>query len=69
MHKCPIDGCTWKLPQHVLMCRGHWRRVPRSLQTQVYAAWNCGHPTSNYWEIRQKAIESVSSRVGGDRHA
>lgn len=71
MHKCPIDGCTWKLPQHVLMCSRHWRQVPPLLRNQVYDSWNRGSPSRIYWDIRQKAIDSVSvcvERVGGDRH-
>lgn len=67
MHKCPIKGCPWKLPQHVLMCSRHWRQVPRLLQNQVYDAWNCGKPNLKYWELRQRAINSVSVTVGGDR--
>lgn len=71
MHKCPIDGCIWKLPQHVLMCSRHWRQVPKALRQQVYDAWNCGNPSSRYWDVRKQAIDSVSvrvERVGGDRH-
>ena len=58
-HPCPVPGCTATLPFRILMCRAHWRQVPRALQLRVYATWNDAHPTSDYLAVRQEAIDAV----------
>lgn len=37
-HECPADDCGVSCDQ-VLMCRQHWRMVPRVMQREVNAAW------------------------------
>lgn len=37
-HGCPAIGCTKRVPNHLLLCLQHWRRVPRPLQAAIYAA-------------------------------
>jgi hypothetical protein len=41
-HICPARRCGVELPDHLLMCRGHWALVPKPLQGAVYAAYNHG---------------------------
>jgi hypothetical protein len=39
-HQCPARGCTETVDR--LLCRGHWYRVPRSLQAWLWASWDSG---------------------------
>ncbi len=61
-HTCPATGCRRQLPQHILACPAHWRRVPRDLQRQVYATWARGRmpdPVA-YMAARQAAVFAVN---------
>ncbi len=62
-HPCPIGECGGELPQSILMCRLHWRRVPLKLKRAVYRAWNDGIISKDYMQVRQDAIDSVSDRA------
>jgi hypothetical protein len=66
-HKCPVENCQNQLPSHILMCRPHWAMVPIDLKQRVYAAWNSGKSSQEYISVRQEAINSVNSQLGGDR--
>ncbi len=37
-HECPADDCVVSCDA-VLMCRKHWRMVPRFMQREVNGAW------------------------------
>jgi hypothetical protein len=37
-HECPADDCGETVSREV-MCRKHWRMVPRPAQREVTAAW------------------------------
>lgn len=39
MRDCPVDGCTARISSELAMCRAHWRKVPKELQTRVWRAW------------------------------
>jgi hypothetical protein len=38
-HVCLAECCDRLVPHRLLMCRQHWRLVPRSIQTEVYAGY------------------------------
>lgn len=38
-HECPISDCARQVRAGLLMCGPHWRRVPRELQAEQYAAY------------------------------
>lgn len=38
-HECPISDCARRVPAGKLMCAPHWRRVPREVQREQYAAY------------------------------
>lgn len=38
-HACPVSGCDRTIPDDHLMCRAHWRRVPRPLAREVNESW------------------------------
>ncbi|MEX2630003.1 MAG: hypothetical protein WD341_08705 [Tistlia sp.] len=37
--RCPVSPCPAELPQGLLMCKEHWRQVPKPLQAGVNKAW------------------------------
>ena len=39
MNECPIDGCTLRTGEDQLLCRTHWRQVPKELQEAVWRTW------------------------------
>ena len=39
-HMCSVPRCRQAIPLDTLMCRTHWRMVPRPIQTRVYQAWD-----------------------------
>lgn len=69
-HRCPIEGCEHQITQQLLMCRSHWRLVPRDLQTRVYRAWTafCDHMSPQtrdaYFDTRKEAIDHVHKALG-----
>ena len=42
-HECYAEGCEATIPNRMLMCYPHWKRVPKSLQDDVYDTWNALH--------------------------
>lgn len=63
-HPCRAPGCPRILPYHLLMCPPHWRRVPRPVQREVYAAWRevqeqGGALTDRYLQAVEAAIASL----------
>jgi len=59
MHECPVGGCPKQVASHLLMCRPHWRKVPRDIQQRVYTGWREGIESDLYVEARGEAIASV----------
>lgn len=35
-HKCPVPRCRAQISDDLLMCIGHWNKVPRELQERIY---------------------------------
>lgn len=52
---CPAVGCSVKIPRTQLMCRHHWRLVPRHLQVRIWAA----HKEKAWDEWRKAAKEAL----------
>ena len=38
LHKCPMPGCSIKIPQTKLACRDHWYELPAELRREVSAS-------------------------------
>lgn len=51
---CSITGCQAHTNAGHLMCRRHWRMVPRSTQAEVWDAWQ-GYRQA----IRQRSREAI----------
>jgi hypothetical protein len=58
-HKCPANNCPVILPTNILMCREHWRQVPRYLRMQVGEAWR-RVDRKGYFHYREQAIKAVN---------
>lgn len=61
-HRCPADGCTRQVPNHMLMCRPDWCLVPKPLQDAVYRTWDrgAGAGTPAHQAAIDAAIQAVS---------
>ena len=62
-HKCPARGCTETVDR--LMCRTHWRRVPRSLQAGLWANWDSGRAvhSAEYQRASSEVIAAISGTM------
>lgn len=60
-HKCPGPGCPVQVPDHMLMCRPHWFKVPLPLRSDVWATWNNGRGAgrADHGAAMQAAIRSL----------
>ncbi|KAA9379587.1 hypothetical protein F5972_07985 [Microbispora cellulosiformans] len=43
MHRCPMKGCTARLPLWVLFCKPHWRVIPLENRRAIRAAYKQRH--------------------------
>jgi len=63
-HLCHADGCTRAVAERFLMCRPHWRMVPRRLQAAVWDAYRLGQeldkrPSDEWLRAADAAIAAV----------
>jgi hypothetical protein len=72
-HTCHARGCNVPVPPRLLMCRVHWRMVPKPLRDEVWMTYRPGQeitkePTPEYLDAMQAAIEAVAQKeVVGNR--
>lgn len=73
-HECPAHDCGVISTKGVLMCRKHWRMVPRPVQREVTAAWGAylrvhrkGQGRMEAWRdygvARKAAVDFVNGRL------
>ena len=64
-HECPAVRCPARVSLGMLMCRPHWRMVPRPLQNAVYAAWDngLGAGTPAHEAAMDAAIRAVDAKL------
>jgi hypothetical protein len=68
-HTCHACGCDTPIPPKLLCCLKHWRRVPRALQSAVWAEYRPGqevtkHPSAAYMTVQRAAMEAVCMAEG-----
>ena len=68
-HLCNAESCLQRVPARMLMCRAHWRMVPRKIQRLVWAYYREGQEldldlSEAYMAARALAIASVARREG-----
>lgn len=62
-HKCAADGCKKEISLAYLMCRPHWRKVPRQIQRGILRT--VGDRDRNLYYLHVvEAIEAVSKAEG-----
>lgn len=54
---CPVGDCSTPIRRDLLMCAPHWKRVPRPLQEQVYAAWRGYKTNPAEWASRLVTVQ------------
>ncbi len=64
-HHCHARGCSTPVPPEMLMCRRHWRMVPRNLQQRVWDTYRPGqcddkNPSPAWHEAADAAINFVA---------
>lgn len=68
-HTCHARDCQRTVPPRMLMCRTHWRMVPRPLQDAVWDTYVPGQeerkdPTMDYLDAAEAAIAAVAVMEG-----
>jgi len=68
-HTCHATDCETPVPPTMLMCRGHWRMVPKILQRRVWATYRPGQcddwqPSAEYCQAARAAVVAVAKREG-----
>jgi len=65
-HLCHAKGCTLEVPPKTLMCRRHWRMVPRDLQDAIWRYYRPGqeidkNPSAGYMTVQRQAVAAVAA--------
>ncbi len=68
-HACAVDDCTKPLPYHILMCRPHWRMVPKPMQRDVTATWRRASKLSGAQLANPERIQAVKDYLTGRKTA
>jgi len=65
-HKCYAPGAAATVPDHLLMCRGDWYRVPSKLRAAVLEAYASGRGVGSLELIQaqRNAISALRDRYG-----
>lgn len=66
-HTCHARGCDEPVPPRLLMCRAHWRMVPKRLKDAVWQHYRRGQevdkrPTVSYLDAAGAAIKAVAAK-------
>ena len=69
MHRCHAYGCSERCKPEHLMCAKHWRKVPASLQREVWKHYRSGQcddrrPSKEWHRAASAAIASVALKDG-----
>lgn len=64
-HPCPIEGCPFEVPHAQLMCKGHWRLVPKPIAHDVYATFRKRRGGPTHLAAMTRAIASVTDTMAG----
>lgn len=68
-HLCHAVDCHVPVSPALLMCKRHWRMVPRGMQNQVWKHYRKGQedtkdPSRDYLRVAMKAIRYVAELEG-----
>jgi len=64
-HTCHAHGCTKHVSPELLMCRRHWKLVPKALKKAVFRHYRPGQeihkrPSDDYLVAAANAINAVA---------
>lgn len=62
-HTCPIHNCPFDVPLSQLMCKGHWKLVPKPIQHEVYACYRKHRGKPAHLAAIKRACESVNRTI------
>lgn len=79
-HVCPANDCQQRLARPILMCRPHWRMVPKVMQKDVTSTWRNAarlakepmadsdrvQAVRDYLVARRAAVDFVNGRLAHD---
>lgn len=70
-HHCHAYACNASVPPRMLMCRRHWRMVPRALQRRLLDAYRPGqerrmNPSVEYLHAAADCVRDVAAQEGHD---
>jgi len=68
-HHCHATACPTDVPPEMLMCRKHWRMVPRFIQLRVWRFYRVGqcddwNPSRAYCLAAKQAVIAVAQQEG-----
>jgi hypothetical protein len=69
MHECHALGCSVEVPPSLLMCKTHWKLVPRKIKLNVWKSYQKGqevtkNPSIDYLASAIVAIFHVADIEG-----
>lgn len=62
--ECFALQCTAGAKPNMLMCWGHWKRVPRAIQHEVWMSNEAGHPDYEASRLAARAAIAVKEGLG-----
>lgn len=73
-HECHAHGCTVSVPPRMLMCRRHWRRVPKPIQRAIWREYRRGqeidkNPSAAYLAVQRLAVAMVAFEPNDEQAA
>lgn len=65
VHRCHAIGCETEVEPKLLMCRPHWKMVPKFLQKEIWRWYRPGQeidkkPSREYMAVQKLAIDAVA---------
>ena len=60
--RCPVGTCMASVPNAMLMCAKHWRRVTRATAFSVYREYKKAPQSEAHLDICKKAIEEATKK-------
>lgn len=69
-HHCHWPGCEKQVPPAMWGCYQHWKLLPRSLQSRIWAAYRPGQevsmtPSREYLAVAREVQEWITAYIKG----
>lgn len=60
-HDCHAIACKRSIPPEMLMCRGHWYKVPKGMQAEVWRTYRDGQ--CDDWNITKEYAAAAKAAI------